>query len=203
MENYNLTADQYADMFSDFYTDNEDTYGDNMEEAYADFEEALNAEIEAEQFEAYYSNAEGLYDDTEEGLEEAYADFQAFQDEDEEEYEDEDEEEYSDEDQAFLDFYSETQDIYGDNIEEAYADFVEFTEEDDEDTYSKVSSIDGKSQHNWAANKAVGGALTGSVLAQIGTSYGKEARRRKELKAAKAANRITEKEKYKQYPTIG
>ena len=87
------------DLFSEFYTENVDVYGDTeegMEEAYSDFMSALNEEEEEVEdntyseeidFEDFYAETYDIYGDN---LEEAYADFIQFTEtEEEEESEDE------------------------------------------------------------------------------------------------------------------
>ena len=169
--------DQFSDAFAEFFINNVDTYGDtdeSIEEAYNDFvknntiEDTYSEEIEtedtyseeelqhAQEFAEFYSDMSDVYSDDETGLDEAYNDFMELNDamNTEDTYSEETEDEYSEEELAFIEYYSDNVDAYGENVEEAYNDFMEVVEEvyseeneiAQEDNYSDLEDVYGDSE---------------------------------------------------------
>mgnify|MGYP000651602738 CR=1 FL=1 len=138
-------TDNFADSFANYFTENEHVYGDTeqgMEEAYADFVEAVgeqDLDSEADAFADFYSEMEGMYDETEEGMEEAYADFLEIVNAEN------GEEEYSELEEDFMEFYNDLSDVYGDTeegMEEAYADFMDAISDEEEFYADEAYSMD-------------------------------------------------------------
>jgi hypothetical protein len=207
------------DAFGDFYADTADIYGDNIEEAYADFVE-FTEELEDEMysnedevsFEDFYSETYDIYGDN---IEEAYADFVEFTEEDEDEEEMYSEEDMEDElDQfsdGFAEFYAENEDAYGDSeegLEEAYDDFADlvadselesmYSAEDSE--YNALDKIKVAGKNAYGSSKSaltsdtaksmyVGGAAGGALGLAGGLIAGSVGKEAQERKALKAKAR--------------
>jgi hypothetical protein len=208
MDNYTedaeIVEEEYSEQeiaFIDYYTSNEDTYGDNAELAYNDFMEVYS-EVENEfENETNYSAEENT--ETVEEVEET-------------QYSEEVQELASD----FADFYSELEDVYGDDLEMAFDDYTdalenlanedvyaEEVETETEDTYAESQYPKGDnyslsshlkkgiSKDAKAGMKGAGmGAAAGLAM---GAMMDPKAKERKALKAKVKAGTATDADKAK------
>lgn len=95
--------------------------------------------------------------------------------------EDTDYSELDEESLDFVEFYSEMEDIYGDNMDEAYSDFEAIYLNDDFSLKGAASKVE-QIALGTKAGRALTGAVAGGVLAQGLTSVGTEASMRRQLK---------------------
>jgi len=166
MDNYTedaeIVEEEYSEeelAFIDYYTSNEDVYGDDTELAYNDFMEVYS-EVENE-FETEYSG----YDDA---AEETF---------------------YSEEVQEmahdFADFYSELEDVYGDDLEMAFDDYSDALENlaNEEDVYGDDSYAMPKFNRKSTMKNAGMGAAAGLGVGLIaGAATDPNSKERKALK---------------------
>jgi hypothetical protein len=179
-EEYEINEDEYSEdelAFIDYYTSNEDVYGDNAELAYNDFMEVYS-EVENE-FETEYSG----YDDA---AEETF---------------------YSEEVQAmahdFADFYAELEDVYGDDLEMAFDDYSDALENlaNGEDVYSEdnyAMKMPNMPKMGKKAKSGLAGAGMGAAAGiAMGAMMDPKAKERKALKAKVKAGTATDADKSK------